>query len=83
MVHKCLKLLRAKDESDVRTLMALLDSFHFPMEEVVPEIGDVNEVKDINDVDGDDLEDPDNHEPSALSLTSKPQIVKQTDGQNH
>ncbi|KAG6840218.1 hypothetical protein C0991_008139 [Blastosporella zonata] len=38
LVQKYLKLSRAKDESErvyVRTLVALLDNFHFPMEEIV------------------------------------------------
>ncbi|PPQ91255.1 hypothetical protein CVT25_006372 [Psilocybe cyanescens] len=38
LVQKYIKLSRAKDESErvyVRTLVALLDNFHFPMEEVV------------------------------------------------
>ncbi|KAH9485782.1 U3 small nucleolar RNA-associated protein 20 [Psilocybe cubensis] len=38
LVQKYIKLSRAKDESEriyIRTLVALLDNFHFPMEEVI------------------------------------------------
>jgi len=41
LVQKYLKLSKAKDESErvyVRTLVALLDNFHFPMEESLPTI---------------------------------------------
>ncbi|KNZ75043.1 U3 small nucleolar RNA-associated protein 20 [Termitomyces sp. J132] len=40
LVQKYLKLSRAKDESErvyIRTLVSLLDNFHFPMEEIIPE----------------------------------------------
>ncbi|TFK45123.1 armadillo-type protein [Crucibulum laeve] len=54
LVQKYLKLSRAKDESErvyVRTLVSLLDNFHFPMEEVIPETEVVNEDADLEDED--------------------------------
>ncbi|KAF8058584.1 armadillo-type protein [Lyophyllum atratum] len=49
LVQKYLKLSRAKDESErvyVRTLVALLDNFHFPMEEIVVEEANLEEEGD-------------------------------------
>jgi U3 small nucleolar RNA-associated protein 20 len=46
LVQKYLKLCRAKDTSErvyVRTLVSLLDNFHFPMEDIASEVGDVQE----------------------------------------
>lgn len=46
LVQKYLRLSREKDESErvyVRTLVALLDNFHFPMEEIVPIVENVGE----------------------------------------
>jgi U3 small nucleolar RNA-associated protein 20 len=58
LVQKYLKLSRMKDESEriyVRTLVALLDNFHFPMEEVVL-AEPVNEDTAI-DEDGEDIDE--------------------------
>ena len=46
LVQKYLKLSRAKDEAErvyLRALVALLDNFHFPMEDVVVEIESAND----------------------------------------
>ena len=46
LVQKYLKLSRVRDESErvyVRALVALLENFHFPMEELVPNLDIVNE----------------------------------------
>lgn len=58
LVQKYLKLSRMKDESEriyVRTLVALLDNFHFPMEEVVV-AEPVNEDTGV-DEDGEDIDE--------------------------
>ena len=68
LVQKYLKLSRAKDESErvyIRTLVALLDNFHFPMEEIVPE----GEASDEAVVDEDEDERADNEgEPSKAPV---------------
>ncbi|KAG6897519.1 hypothetical protein C0992_000745 [Termitomyces sp. T32_za158] len=56
LVQKYLKLSRAKDESErvyIRTLVSLLDNFHFPMEEIVPgsEEGGIEEGGDESETD--------------------------------
>lgn len=56
LVQRYIKLSKAKDESEriyVRALVAILDNFHFPMDEVVvePEKGD-DEVEDREDEEG-------------------------------
>ncbi|KAJ7127009.1 armadillo-type protein [Mycena epipterygia] len=56
LVQKYLRLSRAKDASErvyVRTLVSLLDNFHFPMEQTIPVAEDVEEV-DEEDVDVDE-----------------------------
>jgi len=58
LVQKYLKLSRAKDESErvyIRTLVALLDNFHFPMEDIVPEVEASDEA--IADEDEDERAD--------------------------
>ncbi|KAG6844945.1 hypothetical protein H0H87_002278 [Tephrocybe sp. NHM501043] len=59
LVQKYLKLSRAKDESErvyVRTLVALLDNFHFPMEEIVEENQEPNaEEEEEEGVDAGDV----------------------------
>ncbi|KAJ7756392.1 armadillo-type protein [Mycena maculata] len=58
LVQKYLRLSRAKDASErvyVRTLVALLDNFHFPMEEAVPIPVDADEGNE-EDRDQDDDE---------------------------
>ncbi|KDR69878.1 hypothetical protein GALMADRAFT_255731 [Galerina marginata CBS 339.88] len=60
LVQKYLKLSRAKDESErvyIRTLVALLDNFHFPMEEVVAVPEPTNEEVTAEDEDDDEAED--------------------------
>ncbi|KAF8883245.1 armadillo-type protein [Infundibulicybe gibba] len=59
LVQKYIKLSRAKDESErvyIRTLVALLDNFHFPMEEIVPAS---EKPQPSDDVDDDKEEDAD------------------------
>lgn len=79
-VQKYLKLSRAKDESEklyVRTLVALLDNFHFPMEDIVPEVEGVPE-EDVEDETN--LEAPDVSGSIVLSVvipTPAPQTAKQ------
>lgn len=77
LVQKYLKLSRAKDESErvyVRTLVALLDNFHFPMDAVVPEVEDTTAEDDL-----DDNTDPDNVEAEdPPPPTIKPLTIKQT-----
>jgi U3 small nucleolar RNA-associated protein 20 len=54
LVQKYLRLSRDKDLSEriyVRTLVALLDSFHFPMEEVVPQATATLDVEDPTQLD--------------------------------
>ncbi|KAF8957355.1 armadillo-type protein [Flammula alnicola] len=56
LVQKYLKLSRVRDESErvyVRTLVALLDNFHFPMDEVVTvaETGNEDTNEDAEDID--------------------------------
>jgi U3 small nucleolar RNA-associated protein 20 len=71
LVQKYLKLSRAKDESErvyIRTLVALLDNFHFPMEEIVLEV----EASDEAIVDEDEDERADNEgEPSKAPVLSQ------------
>ncbi|KAJ7494716.1 armadillo-type protein [Mycena galericulata] len=46
LVQKYLRLSRAKDASErvyVRTVVSLLDNFHFPMEEAIPVVEDADE----------------------------------------
>ncbi|KAF9461849.1 armadillo-type protein [Collybia nuda] len=82
LVQRYLKLSRAKDESEriyVRTLVALLDNFHFPMEEIVSEVDDTGGDKE--DVDAEDDGDPgvtENLEPPTSVPTSGPQPANQT-----
>ncbi|KAI0644852.1 armadillo-type protein [Trametes meyenii] len=55
LVQRYLKLAKQKDASEkvyVRTIVAILDSFHFPMEEAVQE----DETQDMADADLDDEE---------------------------
>jgi U3 small nucleolar RNA-associated protein 20 len=57
LVQKYLRASRAKDESErvyVRTLVAILDNFHYPMEEIIPDV-----EKPAED-DGEDGEECDN-----------------------
>ena len=52
LVQKYLKLSRAKDASErvyVRALVTILDNFHFPMEEVVPEADQSKEDEEEED----------------------------------
>ncbi|KAG5646331.1 hypothetical protein H0H81_008504, partial [Sphagnurus paluster] len=75
LVQKYLKLSRAKDESErvyVRTLVALLDNFHFPMEDIVPE-SDVSEEQEEDDEEVGD-ETP---ETAVLPPAAKPTTDKQ------
>ena len=56
LVQKYLKLSRAGDQSErvyVRALVALLENFHFSMEEVVPNLDTANE-ETVEDDDGDE-----------------------------
>ena len=74
LVQKYLRLSREKDESErvyIRTLVVLLDNFHFPMEEILPEI-EKPEEDDMDTVveDGDDNHKENDHGglPSAISI---------------
>ncbi|KAJ7707727.1 armadillo-type protein [Mycena rosella] len=54
LVQKYLRLSRAKDASErvyVRTLVALLDNFHFPMEQAIPVVEEAEEIdeEDVQD----------------------------------
>ncbi|KAG5642515.1 hypothetical protein DXG03_002616 [Asterophora parasitica] len=78
LVQKYLKLSRAKDESErvyVRTLVALLDNFHFPMEDIVAE----NEIENVHGEE-DDSVDPEDaaEEVEAPTPGAKASIVGQT-----
>jgi U3 small nucleolar RNA-associated protein 20 len=86
LVQKYLKLSRAKDTSErvyVRTLVAVLDNFHFPMEDVIPEVEDAQEKDD--DVEGDeDVNSAEEHPPQEVpppSASSK-QISRIVDAVN-
>ncbi|KAJ7158771.1 armadillo-type protein [Mycena filopes] len=62
LVQKYLRLSRAKDASErvyVRTLVSLLDNFHFPMEDAIPVIPEAPE----NEADEDDVDDEDEDAP--------------------
>ena len=69
LVQKYLKLSRARDESErvyVRALVALLENFHFPMEEVLS-LNNANEDTAEDDEDEDIIVLPDPVESVALS----------------
>ncbi|KAJ6576399.1 armadillo-type protein [Mycena vulgaris] len=73
LVQKYLRLSRAKDASErvyVRTLVALLDNFHFPMEQALPVV-EVAEV-DEEDVPEDGQEDVHGDEDVPATLPSIP-----------
>ncbi|KAI0060580.1 hypothetical protein BV25DRAFT_946008 [Artomyces pyxidatus] len=68
LVQQYLRLSRAKDASErayIRTLVAILDNFHFPMGELVPE-------EPVHDADADDAaaEDQDIEEPAPFVKAS-------------
>ncbi|KAF8206463.1 armadillo-type protein [Mycena galopus ATCC 62051] len=57
LVQKYLRLSRAKDASErvyVRTLVSLLDNFHFPMEQAVPMVEAVEDEGEQEDVDAEE-----------------------------
>jgi U3 small nucleolar RNA-associated protein 20 len=73
LVQKYLRLSRAKDASErvyVRTLVALLDNFHFPMEQAVPIAEDANE-NEGEEEDADVDEDVPPIPPTPLSSTAR------------
>lgn len=73
LVQKHLKLSRARDASErvyVRTLVAVLDNFHFPMEDIVVEAEDAHENDDDGDGGGDVTEDHPAQEVSASAKQS-------------
>lgn len=75
LVQKYLRLLRAQDESErvyIRTLVCLLDSFHFPMEEVVPE------REDSGIEEGSDGSETEEVQEEAAVLSAKASTAKQT-----
>ena len=77
LVQRYLKLSRDRDESErvyVRTLVAVLENFHFPMEEIAPP-----QVLEIADVDADaEEEDGDPDVPSSNNVTSPPALLIDT-----
>ena len=78
LVQKYLKLSRARDESErvyVRALVALLENFHFPMEEVVPNVDTVNEETAEDNGDEDIIVVPDRVESVALSSKTTARIA--------
>lgn len=78
LVQKYLKLSRARDESErvyVRALVALLENFHFPMEEVVPNLDTANEETAEDDGDEDIIVVPDPVESAALSVKTTARIA--------
>jgi U3 small nucleolar RNA-associated protein 20 len=78
LVQKYLKLSRVRDESErvyVRALVALLENFHFPMEEVVPSLDTVNEDAAEDDGDEEIIVVPDHGESVALSFKTTARIA--------
>jgi U3 small nucleolar RNA-associated protein 20 len=79
LVQRYLKLSRDRDESErvyVRTLVAVLENFHFPMEEIVPPL-----VLDVDaDAEEDDGEpdDPSSNTVSSNNMTSPPAQLMDT-----
>ena len=77
LVQKYLKLSRARDESErvyVRALVALLENFHFPMEEVVPDLDNAND-ETAEDGEEDIIVVPDPVESVALSSKTTARIA--------
>ena len=55
LIHQYLRLVKQKDASErvhVRTIVAILDNFHFNMDESVVIEGDADENADVEEVDG-------------------------------
>ena len=78
LVQKYLKLSRVRDESErvyVRALVALLENFHFPMEEVVPNLDTVNEETAEDDGDEVIVVVPDHMESIGLSSKTTARIA--------
>ena len=78
LVQKYLKLSRARDESErvyVRALVSLLENFHFPMEEFVPNLDIVNEETAEDEGDEDIIVVPDHVESVALSSKTTARIA--------
>ena len=78
LVQKYLKLSRVRDESErvyVRALVALLENFHFPMEELVPSLDIVNEEITEEGGDEDIVVVPDAVESVALSSKTTARIA--------
>ncbi|KAG6860769.1 hypothetical protein C0995_007801 [Termitomyces sp. Mi166 len=76
LVQKYLKLSRAKDESErvyIRALVSLLDNFHFPMEEIVPE----NEERGVEN-EGSDGSDTVEVQEKAVALAVKASMMNRT-----
>lgn len=80
LVQKYLKLSKVKDESErvyIRTLVALLENFHFPMDELVPEADAVEDATAPEDPDEVNPDDNDLLEVVDIS-TFKPRSVGST-----
>ena len=78
LVQKYLKLSRIKDESErvyVRALVVLLENFHFPMEEVVPNSDTVDGEPAEDDGDEDIIVVPDHVEDVAVSSKTNARIA--------
>ena len=78
LVQKYLKLSRVRDESErvyVRALVALLENFHFPMEELVPNFDIANEETAEDGGDDDVIVVPDHVESVVLSSKTTARIA--------
>ena len=84
LVRKYIKLSKAKDESErvyIRTLVAVLDNFHFPMDEAAePEI-DEADAEEAGEA-GDDDDEARKEAHDAVALASKSKTARIADAVN-
>ena len=79
LVRKYIKLSKAKDESErvyIRTLVAVLDNFHFPMDEVVEAEPDEPDAEEAGEGDAESRKE------ARVTLTSKPATARIADAVN-